>query len=136
MPFQIHWVPKGVIWDYEGEITPSDILASNESVYGDARFDALRFEIANFLSVSPAKFSPKDVRLIAAMDRAAALTNPSVRVALVAVDSNVRDLLTVYCEGLNGSPWQAKVVSSLVEAACWLEVDEKSVTGAEREQVS
>jgi hypothetical protein len=120
MTFKIEWVEGGVFWNYSGTVSSEEILESNKEVYGDERFDQIRFEVVNFLDTNGIEFTAKDVRIVAALDRAAALTNPRIRVVLLATEPRIVEILQAYLQGIRGGPWIAQVFSSLDEAAVWL----------------
>ncbi|MDQ8184233.1 hypothetical protein [Pelagicoccus sp. SDUM812002] len=83
MSYEINWNSNYVSFDYFGEVTPEDIVESNKEVYGDERFDDLRWELVSFDKADSVSFEPKQVRIIAYMDEAAAISNPRITVAFI-----------------------------------------------------
>ena len=83
MPYKINWKPSYVSFDYFGAVSSEDIIESNKEVYGDERFDTLRWELVSFDETETVAFKTANVRLIAYMDEAAARSNPRISVAFV-----------------------------------------------------
>jgi hypothetical protein len=96
MAYSIHWEPIGVYRKYRGHVTGDELLASIQLVESDARFDALRYAINDCLDVESFDISDSAIRKIAAIDQAAALSNPNIRVAVVATDQQIHALAQLY----------------------------------------
>ena len=71
MPHTLSQNSKQVLFEYFGLVTTDDILTSNSDVYGDPRFDELRWQIVLFDRVSRVNYFKKDVKKIAFLDMAA-----------------------------------------------------------------
>ena len=121
MPYTTTWTRNGVIWKYTGVLTGQEALQSNLDIYGDARFDELRYQIADFTDVSENQISEAYTKKIAYLDRAASQTNPNIKVAVIMENSDFIDTADIYTEFSKNSPWQVKVCHSREEADAWLE---------------
>lgn len=121
MPYTTTWTQIGVIWTYSGILTGQEALQSNLEIYGDERFDDLHYQIADFTDVTDNQISELHTKKIAYLDRAAAQTNPRIKVAIVMNNEHFLDTADVYSELSKNSPWQLKVCHSLEEAEIWLE---------------
>ncbi len=75
---------------YRGLVTGKEILKATEEVEGDSRFDQIHYVINDFLEVTEQLISPKEIRITAAIDKAAALYNPDVMVAIVATEQAIQ----------------------------------------------
>ena len=51
MSYETIWEEKGIYWKYKGILTGDDLLQSNVAIYGDARFDKLRYQLIDMLDV-------------------------------------------------------------------------------------
>ena len=71
MSYKLHWDKRVVVFEYFGVVDSFDFLESNRDVYGDDRFDGLRFQVVLFDQVTEVNYSPKDVKKIAYLDMAA-----------------------------------------------------------------
>lgn len=120
MGFEIVWQsPNALIKRHFGHVTGSEILAAIVRIEADSRFDTLRYVINDFSECTGVSVSATEMEEIAAIDHAAALTNPHIRIAIVATlpevvaqsRAYVNDPLTTY---------KVCVFSSMAEAASWL----------------
>ncbi|MCG8527086.1 MAG: hypothetical protein MI748_11935 [Opitutales bacterium] len=121
MPYQIQWEKKGVRWKFFGKVTSKETLASNMEIYGNSKFDGIRYQIADFSDVTDFEFSSEDMKKIAYFDQAASKSNPRVKVALIAPTPKSKELLTQYAEysGASASPWETRIFDSIREAEAW-----------------
>lgn len=121
MPYLITWQKQGVIWRYSGVLTGEDLLQSNFDIFGDERFDDIRYQIVNLIAVDSIEVTEKHMRKVAHLDMAAARTNPRVKVAVVS-NSEAATQLNVYYDKYcdEKSPWETKVFSSVEEAEAWV----------------
>jgi hypothetical protein len=121
MPYTTTWTKNGVIWTYFGVLTGEEALRSNIEIYGDERFDELNYQIVDFRDVTENQISDTDTKKIAYLDRAAATTNPRIRVAIVLKNEDCLNTAEVYRELSKTSPWQLKVCTSIEEAQTWIQ---------------
>ena len=121
MPYKNTWEQHGVYRIFSGKITGQEVLQSVQEVESDNRFDNIRYVINNFLDVTEIGVSPKDIKIIAAIDTAAALTNPDIKIAQIATDPQIKALNILYSEVTGNSPYPTQVFSNLEDARKWLE---------------
>ncbi len=96
MPYKITWEPTYVSFDYHGEVSSEDIIESNKEVYGDPRFDQIRWELVSFDETESITFTNANIRLIAYMDQAAARSNPHISVAFVGKTKILQEVEDAY----------------------------------------
>jgi hypothetical protein len=120
LPHSTDWEPKGIVWTFWGVVTGEELLSSNHEIYGDPRFDALHYQIVDLTGVEQFVVSEDDMIILAATDRAAALSNGSMRVAVAAVDGAIRELSRLYAEASGGSPWRQEMFDTVAEAREWV----------------
>lgn len=101
MAFEIVWEDRGASKRFFGHVTDEELMQSVVEVEGDPRFDELRYVINDFLGVDSFAVSAANVHTISAIDGAAALTNPNIRIAIVATDAQILALAKLYA----ASPW-------------------------------
>ncbi|EDY83825.1 hypothetical protein VDG1235_3452 [Verrucomicrobiia bacterium DG1235] len=116
MPYRISWKPHYVIFQYYGCVTSEDIIESNKQVYGDPRFDDLRWELVNFDQTESVAFRPQDIRLIAFMDKAAAHSNPHITIAFVGKTEVLDEAVKAYDSAGAHPSWQTVHFDSEDEA--------------------
>jgi hypothetical protein len=120
MPYEVKWESRGVYWRFFGRATGFEILQANLDAYGDPRFEELKYQIADFLEIESLEMDLREVKKIAYMDKAAARSNPNVRVALVAKPETLEMHAKLHAEYAGYSPWETEVFESLEEARSWL----------------
>jgi len=117
--YENNWERNGVIKIFSGSIDGQQVLDSVISVEEDIRFDSIRYVINDFLKVGDIDISDSDVARIAAIDRAAAITNPNIRIAVVTKDDRMRELARRYGELMKNSPYQTLLFESIDAARAW-----------------
>lgn len=119
MGYELIWEPRGVLKRFYGQVTDGDISGSVARVHGDRRFDTLRYVINDFRDGTGHEVPLHAVEEIAAIDDAAAISNPHIRVALVAATPDFIELANQYA-GSTLKIYPTRVFSSLDEARSWL----------------
>ena len=128
MAFKTLWGKQVVHWQFSDLVTEQDIVESNQVVFGDSRFDEMRGQIVDFSAVSdvdigdPALLTEK-IRAVAEMDKAAAKSNPHIKVATVVTHEALAAIAHLYAAELADSPWQSEVFNNLEAAQQWLGLD-------------
>ncbi|HKK19649.1 MAG TPA: hypothetical protein VJ952_13300 [Opitutales bacterium] len=120
MPYHIEWRDRGVYWTYTGLVTGDDILQSNFDIYGDARFDDLKYEIVNLLEAEKIGVSERHMQKIAHLDAAAARTNTNIRVAIVAREADAVYLQKLYTKHSKDHGWPTQLFESVQAAEAWV----------------
>ena len=102
-----------------GYVSRKEMLQTVIDTESDPRFDDLRFVINDFLDVRNISVSSDDVEYISAVDRAAAATNPNIRIAVVANRPEIIALADQYANSpMNAYP--TRIFATLAEARAWL----------------
>jgi hypothetical protein len=118
MAFVIHWEQHGVYRKYHDHVGGDELLASIQRIEADGRFDQIRYVINDFLGVAGHDVSAEKLRLIAAIDKAAALSNPNIRVAIVAASGPILALAQRYTAAV--PPYPTEIFPSLAAARAWI----------------
>ena len=114
----LEWETRGVYWKYSGIVSGQEIVESSTAIYGDPRFDTLKYKLVDFLDVETIKMDNDEVALIAHQHRAAEKSNPRIKNAIV-IKSNT-DLTDRFVAFFSKSSWQVQVFQNLDEANIWL----------------
>ena len=115
------WFDRCIHWQFYGEVSLDQLIETYGQLYGHESFDSTRAQIRNFRDVSVSAPSVEDVQTIAAFDRAAALSNPIMKVAVVTPDCAEHKMLAeLYSAELYESPWDVKVFDCLEQAKRWI----------------
>ncbi|ADE55575.1 hypothetical protein [Coraliomargarita akajimensis] len=118
MPFTTEWIEHGVIWRYSGILTGEELIQSNLDIYGDPRFDDLRFQIVDLREITELDVNDRCMKRIAHLDMAAARTNPRIRVAVIEGKAHSH-LNNAYLSSVQDGHWPAAAFSSEAEALQW-----------------
>ena len=130
MPYTTEWEQHGVYWRYWGTVSGKELIDSNLDIYGDERFDAMKYQIVDFLQIDAFQVTRDDMLKIAAYDRAAALSNPRVKVAVVAKITAIKFLTALYDAENIKSPWETRMFDSVEQARSWVDTGKAIVYAA------
>jgi len=117
--YELHWEDRGVVKRYFGQVSSEELLAPVVATEADKRFDTLRFVINDFLEAKSIAFTQADIDLIAAHDMGAAATNPNIKVAVVAAQPEVIDLVQRYMQ-VAVRAYPTSIFSTMAEARAWV----------------
>ncbi len=120
MPYSISWKPDGIIWTFHHILTNDDVIQANLDIYGDPRFDDLRYQIVDISDVRQFHVTNEVFDEAAAMDEAAALSNPNLVVAVVATSEEAVNVAETYEAAMNSSRWKVRTFCSMKEAEQWV----------------
>jgi hypothetical protein len=114
------WVAKGVIVAFKDVVDGEEIFQAGEELHSDERFDNIRYQIIDFTEVTKIMVTVEWVAKLAAWDKAAALSNPNMKTAIVAKDEAIQMLSSLYQAESSDSPWEIQIFSSMDEAQQWV----------------
>lgn len=117
--YKLEWEHEGVYWKYYGEVSGEEVIVASTAIYGDPRFDSLRYKLVDFLDVENFKMAKDEVALIAYQHRAAEISNPNIKTAIVVGAGN--GLANKFADFFSDSSWEVKVFHDLGEANIWLD---------------
>ena len=120
MAYQLTWEEKGAIADFKGTVNDIELNEIVSQFYKNEQFDLIRYLLINFLEVETFNVSTETLREIGAMDYAAAISNPRVRVAMVSDNDAILDILPSYEKGSQESPWPIRYFRSIKDAREWI----------------
>jgi len=123
MAFENNWEEKGVYKVFSGHVDGRQILDSVIEIEEDKRFDRVRYVINDFLSIKSANATEKEIAVVAAIDRAAALTNPAIRIAIVTDSDEIRKAAHTYASLTQDCPYETGIFESVEAARSWAGTD-------------
>ena len=106
-------------WKYSGIVSGEEIIEASTAIYGDARFDKLRYKLVDFLEIESLEAGEKEVALVAFQHQSAATYKTNIKNALV-IKSEQSELAHKFVEFSNDSLWPIKVFHNLDDANEWL----------------
>ena len=120
MPFENIWEERGVYRKYHENVSSQEICDAMEDVHGHKLFDSIRYVINDYLDVTEFDVTTYDIITLAALDRAAALSNPHIKIAIVATESTIHMLANLYGDLIAASPYKSEIFTNLDEARAWV----------------
>jgi len=118
MAHKVEWENKGIYWKYSGDVSGQEIVDASVAIYGDPRFDDLDYKLVDFLDASAVNMSDIEVARIAYQHKAAELSNPNIKNAIVMTVAI--DLADKFAAFFSDSGWEVKVFQELDAANEWL----------------
>lgn len=119
MSSKLIWEPDGVYWRYYGKVSGKEIIDASTSIYGDPRFDNLKYKLVDFLDIESFEIDKKEIIQIAFQHKAAEISNPNVKNAIV-MKSKSNELVNTFSSFFSGSSWEVKIFNDLHNASVWL----------------
>jgi hypothetical protein len=119
MPYETTWEKKGIYWNLYGIVTGNDIEQLTIDVFGDSRFDDIRYVILDGMSIDDFVMSDDQLESVAAQDWAAAITNPNVKIAVITTHPRLIEVATMFGNMFGEHPWKISVHENIEEARRW-----------------
>lgn len=119
MSYENIWERGGVYRKYTDFVTGKEILEAVQSVHGSEQFDTIRYVINDLLSVTAHDVSHHELKTIAAIAKASALTNPRIKIAVVATLASIHELALLYAELMRDTPFTYEIFNRLDDAREW-----------------
>ncbi|MDH5425516.1 MAG: hypothetical protein OEY29_11005 [Gammaproteobacteria bacterium] len=120
MSYQLIWNEKGATAEFKGTINLLELKEILSQFYGSPKFDEIRYLIINLLEVDKLEITDSNFRLVGAMDAAAAISNPHIKIAVITENKKVLELFESYEKGASSSSWEVKYFPNLNNANNWL----------------
>jgi len=114
------WENKGLYRKFENKISGEEVLTSNLTIQGDPRFDDIRYVINDFTQIVDFEVSGADINIIAATDNAAAISNPSIKIAIVSTHDPLLAWIKHYCEIMKDAPFECKIFDNINDTYKWV----------------
>lgn len=119
MPYKLDWEHDGIYWKYYGKVSGKEIIEASTAIYGDPRFDTIKYKLVDFLDAETINMDKDEVALIAYQHRSAERANPYVKNAIVIKPSG-RELANNFAAFFSNSYWDVQIFQNLDEANNWL----------------
>ena len=119
MPHKLFWENAGVYWKYYGNVTGREVVETSTSIYGDQRFDSLKYKMVDFLDVERMEIGDEELALIAFQHRSVERSNPYLKTAIV-IKPLGAEVANKFASYFSGSFWEVRVFHEREEANQWL----------------
>lgn len=120
MSYQLIWNGKGVTAEFKGTLDDSELREILFKFYSNSKFDEIDFLIINLLPVEKFEVTSSALVSVGAMDTAASISNPEIRMAVITNNEAILKLFESYEEGAASCPWEVKYFPSVSDANEWL----------------
>lgn len=120
MTFNINWDKKGVYVKFRGDVTAQDLIDANNYVISNAKFEAINYQIFDFLHIDNFTVTSYDINIIGTMDRGQIDFKEKMKVAIVTQDDHVIEITKEYEQLMDGTQWETKILPSFEDAKEWV----------------
>lgn len=122
MPYKTEWEPRGIVWEFFGDVTAEEIDRANAEFYSNPRSDDAKFQIIDARRVDSVEWNEIEISTAAAYDVGADRTIKNIKVAYVAVDVEIVSKLEKYIDIARrlSSSWQFKGFEDISAAREWI----------------
>ena len=119
MSYNITWQDSNVIISFEGNVNYQDVNEADNIVYGDSRFDDMKYQIADFSKIEKFELTEEEVRIIAMLDKSSSRWNNKIKLAVVTLDLYLLERIKPYIETMQDTEWSIKIFENIFEAKKW-----------------
>ena len=120
MNFKITWIDCNIVVEFFNELNIDQLIQVSNIIYGDSRLDEMKYQIFDFTKVSNVNLTSKEVAIISALDTGATNWNKSVKVASIATDSYMKQMINEYTKGMQDTKWESMTFENIIEAKKWV----------------
>jgi hypothetical protein len=123
MPIQIKYVDEGIGVEFIGlgVVTGADIIAANKEIYRNENFHRQRYQIVDRTYCTKYEVSHKEIIIIAEQDKAAAITNPNIVIALISTSPLQYGISRMYQAYVGDEGFLTEVFQDRKSAEKWIE---------------
>lgn len=119
MACNVSWYEDHVHWVYAGHTTAQEILDHNLDFVKNPLAKNLTYVLFDVLGVTSYEIDKKDIDFFALFDMTTFLTYARLRIALVADDPRMREILETYTSGHGAKTWSFGLFDNLDTAREW-----------------
>lgn len=96
MPYKITWEQEGLLVQFTGTVTRSDLTNVNPDVYADPRARRIKYVILDFRSAGQIGFTISEVKRNAEIDALASRALAGVKMAIISEDDVIKGWAKLY----------------------------------------
>ena len=120
MSFKIEWKGSNVIISFTKNFIYKDSYEVNNLIYGDSRFDTMKYQIADFSKIEKAEFTEEEIKIITTLEKSSTIWNNKMKMAVVTSNTVCLNfILDPYIEGMQDTNWEFKTFKNSIEAEKW-----------------
>ncbi len=110
---------RGIYVELTGVVDSNDLCSLDSIIHSSSDFYRLKYVIINCLDAEDFTLSESDVKMSAAKDKAASLTNPYIKIVVVTENPRIFETINLYNNYRGGHPWNASVRTNIADARNW-----------------
>lgn len=119
MPYKSVWEERGLLTRWRGNATTAELIQMQERGHASPNFDFARYSIHDFSECEHFACDLEEIQYSAALDGAAAIANPNIKIPIVAASAEVINAIDHYMKA-NLSPYSLRFFTSMEEARVWV----------------
>jgi predicted RNA-binding protein len=119
MGYTIEWKHSDIIVKFDGKLIKEDILSVDNHIYGNSKFDKMKYQIFDYSRVTEVELSEADVKMISILDKSSTIWNNHVRVAIITDNVKILGLAEIYRAILIDTKWLVEIFTNFDEALAW-----------------
>jgi len=122
MPYKIRWTETGVEVQFSGIFDFETNKNANCEIYEDPRTDSINYAIWDASGVWSALATKAEFSIFAMQDKAGSLRLPSLKLAMLAKDTEILNLFEYYANYCNAQipGWNVMVFDSMDKVRSWI----------------
>jgi len=120
MSFKIEWKGSNVIVTLSKNFTYNDSYEVNNLIYGDSRFENMKYQISDFSKIEKVEFTAEEIKIITTLEKSSTVWNNKMKSAIVTSPSVCLNfIIDPYLEGMQDTNWEIKTFRNIIEAEKW-----------------
>jgi hypothetical protein len=119
MAYENNWEQSGVHRRYWGSTSDIEVMKSVGEGFSDSRFVDLRYVIYDFTDCDDVTYTSEGTELISALGVLSQMTNPNIKIAIVANKPSTRGLGESYSK-VTFNQFPTEMFTTLNEARAWV----------------
>ena len=119
MSYSLTWQDSNAIMSFEGNVVFQDLYEADNIMYGDSRFDNMKYLIVDFSKTEKLELTEEETQIIAELDKGSSRWNNKIKLAVVTSDSYLIERIKPYIESMQDTEWSIKIFENIFEAKKW-----------------
>jgi hypothetical protein len=120
MPYEVIWEPRGVLKRYFGHVSKADHADSTQELFGDPRFDRVRYVINDFTAADSHSIDDEEIIAYTAGRIGCATYQPDIHGVFVANSPEMVALCKLMSDPQYEIPHETRIFSTLADGRNWL----------------
>lgn len=119
MTNKLTWLTDGLLREFIGEISPTEILKSNFEVQSHHKFEDIKYLMNDFTQVTEMLVEKEHTKVYASTDDVVSLTKGKLLIAMVVLDAQI-PLAESYRNELDNELFICEIFKTREEANAWI----------------